>query len=189
MLFNKNGFCRATHATHRLISIPCSSCYWSARPFAAFPLGAIREVVKRKSHGVSVFTSYLCAYLRKTSQTDSPHLSWSFISDLHFLVVLDLRGKLCCEHQIINENIKCFAQIHSRRHHNVLIPRMDCYTTQITFRLVRWFCIKDGEIPWKTDGAKWSHKTSKYRNFSTENKNCHVWVEWNDFDYASCYGV
>ena len=32
------------------------------------PLGAIREVAKRKSHGVSIFiTSYFCVYLRQMS--------------------------------------------------------------------------------------------------------------------------
>ena len=68
------------------------------------PAGYITEVVKRKSHGVSIFTSYFCVYLRQAyakrrRQTHPICLSWSYISDLYFLVVLDWRGTLYCEHQ------------------------------------------------------------------------------------------
>ena len=68
---------------------------------------------------------FVFIYAKRRRQIHSFCLSWSYISDLPFLVVLDWRGKLNCEHQIMHEDIKCFAQKRFRRRHNVLILRTD----------------------------------------------------------------
>ena len=107
-----------------LIMICPTSC-------CAYPFGAtcrpIREVVKRKSHGVFIFTSYFCVYLREMSQLNSPLLSPLVIYfRSSFSGCVRLEGKVI----LWNKNIKCFAQKRFRRRHNVLIPRTDWYREQ-----------------------------------------------------------
>ena len=137
------------------------TCSWSAQVLAAFPLGAIREVVNT----MSIF-KYFFVDLRGTV---ADKLTWSVsVGGIFqiFLFCLCLIGGKCymCRHQIINENIECFAQNVLKDVQTFWYRERTQYATHM-FRCAYDFAETTNQFLGITSGAKWSHTTNKYQGF------------------------
>ena len=84
-----------------------------------------------KCHEVSIFTSHFCDNLQQIvadKLTPSIFVGGMFpgyVSDLHFLVMLDWRGIYSCKHQNNERNQCTFCSKRFARSHDVWIPRKD----------------------------------------------------------------